>query len=31
MDYGFEINGILGMNFMKKVAAIIDLEEMEVN
>ena len=25
MDYGFEINGILGMNFLMKANAIIDL------
>lgn len=31
MDYGFEINGILGMNFMKKVGAIVNLAEMKVN
>lgn len=30
MDYGFEINGILGMDFMKKVGAIINLDEMKV-
>lgn len=30
MDYGFEINGILGMDFMKKVGAILDLNEMKV-
>ncbi|MDS0526189.1 retroviral-like aspartic protease family protein [Clostridium sp. SHJSY1] len=30
MDYGFEINGILGMNFMEKVGAAIDLYEMKV-
>jgi predicted aspartyl protease len=30
MDYDFEINGILGMNFLKKVGAIIDLDKMAV-
>lgn len=30
MDYGFEINGILGIDFMKKVGAIINLNEMKV-
>ncbi|OAA87800.1 retropepsin-like aspartic protease [Clostridium ljungdahlii] len=30
MDYGFEINGILGMDFMKKVGAIINLDGMKV-
>lgn len=30
MDYGFDINGIIGMGFLKKVGAIIDLEEMKV-
>lgn len=30
MDYGFEINGILGMDFMKKVGAVINLDEMKV-
>lgn len=30
MDYGFEINGILGMDFMKKVGAVINLNEMKV-
>lgn len=30
MDYGFEINGILGMDFMKKVGAVINLDKMEV-
>lgn len=28
MDYGFEINGIIGMDFLKKVRAIIDLDKM---
>ena len=30
MDYGFEVNGILGMDFMKGVGAIIDLDKMIV-
>jgi hypothetical protein len=28
MDYGFEINGIIGMDFLKSVSAIIDLDKM---
>jgi len=31
MDYGFEINGILGMDFMKVVGAVINLDKMEVS
>lgn len=31
MDYGFEINGILGMDFMKTVGAVINLDEMKVS
>ncbi|MBC2579061.1 retropepsin-like aspartic protease [Clostridium sp. DJ247] len=30
MDYGFDINGILGMDFLKKVGAVINLNEMKV-
>lgn len=30
MDYGFEINGILGMDFMKSTGIIIDLNKMIV-
>ena len=30
MDYGFDINGIIGMDFMKAVDAIIDLNKMVV-
>ena len=30
MDYGFEINGIIGMDFLKEVGAIIDLEKMAI-
>ncbi len=28
MDYGFEINGVLGMNFLKRTGAVIDLRTM---
>ena len=31
MDYGFEINGILGMDFMKSAGIIIDLNKMIVH
>lgn len=30
MDYGFDINGIIGLNFLKEVGAIIDLDKMEI-
>ncbi|AVP63422.1 hypothetical protein C3B64_03760 [Clostridium botulinum] len=30
MDYGFEINGIIGMDFLKSLGAIIDLDKMIV-
>lgn len=30
MDYGFEINGIVGMDFLKSVGAVIDLDKMIV-
>jgi hypothetical protein len=30
MDYGFEINGILGMDFLGKTGAIINLREMKL-
>lgn len=30
MDYGFEINGILGMDFLLKAGAIINLQEMKI-
>jgi len=30
MDYGFEIEGILGINFLLKVGACIDLAELEI-
>ena len=28
MDYGFDINGIIGVNFLKEINAVIDLKEM---
>ena len=31
MDYGFEINGILGMDFLIRAKAIINLAEMRMN
>ena len=31
MDYGFEINGILGMDFLTKANAVINLEEMQMS
>ncbi len=30
MDYGFEINGILGMDFLLKTGASIDLQALEL-
>lgn len=30
MDYGFEIDGIIGIDFLKKISAIIDLEKMKI-
>lgn len=30
MDYGFEINGILGMDFFTRSGAIINLQEMRI-
>lgn len=30
MDYGFEIDGILGIDFLKEVGAIINLDEMTI-
>lgn len=30
MDYGFEINGIVGIDFLKSVGAVIDLDKMLV-
>ena len=31
MDYGFEIDGIIGMNFLQKVGAIVDFDQMEIH
>lgn len=31
MDYGFEINGILGMDFLKASGAVINLHEMRID
>ncbi len=31
MDYGFEINGILGMNFLLRTGAVIDLRTSELS
>ena len=30
MDHGFEINGIIGVDFLKHIKAIIDLDKMLV-
>ena len=30
MDYGFDINGIIGMDFLKEINAVIDLDKMEI-
>lgn len=30
MDYGFDINGIIGIDFLKHIGAIIDLDKMLV-
>ena len=30
MEYGFEINGILGMDFLTKAKAIINLHELKI-
>lgn len=30
MDYGFEMDGIIGMDFLRKVGAIIDLDKMAI-
>jgi hypothetical protein len=30
MDYGFEIDGIVGMDFLTQVGAIIDLAKSEI-
>lgn len=31
MDYGFEINGIIGMDLLNEIGAIIDLDSMKLN
>jgi hypothetical protein len=31
MDYGFPIDGILGLDFLSEVGAIIDLKEFEIH
>ena len=31
MDYGFEIDGIIGIDFLKQIGAVIDLEKMKVS
>lgn len=30
MDYGFEIDGVIGMNFLKVMGAIIDLDKIAI-
>lgn len=30
MDYGFDINGIVGMDFLKAIGAVIDLKNIEI-
>ena len=30
MDYGFEISGILGMDFLKRIGAIINLHRLQI-
>ncbi|MCW5851142.1 MAG: hypothetical protein KIT87_13790 [Anaerolineae bacterium] len=30
MDYGFEIDGIVGMDFLMQVGAVIDLSRLEI-
>lgn len=30
MDYGFEIDGIVGMDFLTKVGAVVDLAKLEI-
>ena len=30
MDYGFDIDGIVGMDFLIQVGAVIDLERLEI-
>ena len=31
MDYGFDIDGIIGMDFLIQVGAIIDLAKLEIH
>jgi len=31
MDYGFKINGIIGLDVLLRVGAIIDLAQVELN
>jgi hypothetical protein len=30
MDYGFEIDGIIGMDFLTQAGAVVDLSKMEI-
>ncbi|MBY6838208.1 hypothetical protein FDG50_10065 [Clostridium botulinum] len=30
MDYGFDIDGIIGIDFLKKINTLIDLDKMEI-
>ena len=30
MDYGFDIDGIIGMDFLVEVGAIVDLSRLEI-
>lgn len=30
MDYGFDIDGIIGIDFLKQIGVIIDLEQMKI-
>jgi hypothetical protein len=31
MDYGFEINGILGMDFLTRAGAVLDLGDLTID
>ena len=31
MDYGFEINGILGMNFLRPAGVVLNLRKMSLS
>jgi hypothetical protein len=31
MDYGFEINGILGMNFLREAGAVLNLRDLTLD